>query len=212
MAHHTDNSENLAAMMDKAGINTKLEGYIQSTVDLHSYPAPGVLIGAVMVDYALELLGATPEEKLFAVCETPKCLPDALQAIAHCTVGNHRLQVLPIGKFAITINVSSKEPAVDAVRVFVDPRKLENYTIINTWFTNSPAFNKLTMATSLMEEIFTAGRNILSFERVRVKTSQKQKWNSVTCPECGDMVPDYLLVNNKCAACGSKGYYEKIEL
>ena len=70
--------------MDKAGINSKLKEYIQSTVTLHSYPAPGVLIGAIMVDYALELLGATPEEKLFTVCETPKCLPDAVQAIAHC--------------------------------------------------------------------------------------------------------------------------------
>ena len=35
-----------------------------------------------MVDYALELLDATTEEKLFAVCETPKCLPDAPQVIA----------------------------------------------------------------------------------------------------------------------------------
>jgi len=53
MNDHTDNSGNLAAVIDKAGINSKLREYIQSTVSLHSYPAPGVLIGAIMVDYAL---------------------------------------------------------------------------------------------------------------------------------------------------------------
>ncbi|MEI7433527.1 MAG: FmdE family protein [Methanomicrobiales archaeon] len=211
MTAHTDNSSNLAAIMDKARINSKLQSYVQGTVTLHSYPAPGVLIGAIMVDYALELLGTTPDEKLFAVCETPKCLPDAIQAIAHCTTGNKRLQVLPIGKFAITMNISSKEAAIDAVRVFVDSQKLEDYKTINTWFINSPVYDRHTMAELLQEEIFTAGRNILSFERVIVKTSQKQKWNSVTCPECGDMVPDYMLENNKCAACGSKGYYDKIK-
>lgn len=211
MTAHKDNSRNLVAIMDKVDMNTKLKGYIQSTVTLHSYPAPGVLIGAIMVDYALELLGTTPEEKLFAVCETPKCLPDSIQAIAHCTTGNKRLQVLPIGKFAITMNISSKEAAIAAVRVFVDSQKLANYKTINTWFTNSPSFDKHTMAESLQEEIFVAGRNILSFEQVIVKTSQKQKWNSVTCPECGDMIPDYMLENNKCAACGSKRYYTKIK-
>jgi formylmethanofuran dehydrogenase subunit E len=211
MADNTDKSRNLAAIMEKKGVNTKLREYIRDSVALHSYAAPGVLIGAIMVDYALELLGAVPEEKLYAVCETPKCLPDAIQAIAHCTTGNKRLLVLPIGKFAITMNVSSKEEEIEAVRVFVDSDKLEKYNIINTWFINSPSFDRHTMAVSLREEIITAGRNILSFERVCVKTSQKPKWKSVICPVCGDMVPDYMLENNKCAGCGSKGYYEKIK-
>ena len=210
MKNHIDNSGKLDAIMDKNRVNPKLKEYTKITVTLHSYPAPGVLIGAIMVDYALELLGTTPDEKLFAVCETPKCLPDALQAIAHCTTGNKRLAVVPIGKFAITMNISSNEADVKAVRVFVDTEKLEQYTIINTWFINSPLFDRHTMGVPLQDEIFRAGRNILSFEWVRVKTSKKPKWNSVTCPECGDMIPDYMLENNKCAACGSKGYYEKI--
>ena len=210
MTDNPDNDKTLAAIMDTVGINKKLQEYIQCSSTLHSYPAPGLLIGAIMVDYALELLGATPEDKLFAVCETPKCLPDAIQAIAHCTTGNKRLQVLPIGKFAITMNISSKETAMDAVRVFVDSQKLENYNIINTWFINSPSYDRHTMGASLQEEILRAGRNILSFEWVRVKTSQKPEWNSVICPGCGEMVPDYMLENTMCASCGTKGYYEKI--
>ncbi len=210
MAGHKDNTGDLTAMMERAGMDTRLQEYIRNTVSLHSYPAPGVLIGAIMVDYALLLLGTNPDEKLYAVCETPKCLPDAIQAVAHCTTGNKRLQVLPIGKFAITMNISSKEDSTVAVRVFTDPKKMENYHTINTWFINSPSYDRHTMAESLQEEILLARRDILSFEWVRVKTSQKPKWNAVICPECGDMVPDYLLEHNKCAACGSKGYYEKI--
>jgi len=211
MREQTDNSGNLESLMNKTGINAKLQGYILNSVALHSYPAPGVLIGAIMVDYALELLGTTPDEKLFAVCETPKCLPDALQAIAHATIGNKRLTVLPIGKFAFTLNISSKQAAVDAVRVFVDIKKLKNFATINHWFINSPLYDRHRMADTLQEEIFTAGRDILSFEWVKVGTTQKPQWNSVMCPDCGDMVPDYMLENNKCAACGSKGYYEKIQ-
>jgi formylmethanofuran dehydrogenase subunit E len=211
MKDQKDNSKNIVIIMDKTGINTRLQEYVQRSIDLHSYPAPGVLIGAVMVDYALELLGMTPEEKLFAVCETPKCLPDAIQAIAHCTTGNKRLQVLPIGKFAISMNISSKEASTKAIRVFVDLQKMKKYEVLYNWFINSPLFDKHTMTGSLQEEIFIAGRNILSFEWVRVKTSQKQKWNSVTCPICGDTVPDYMFENNRCAACGSLGYYEKIK-
>ena len=211
MTGYLDNDKTLAAIMDKTGTNERLKEYIQRSSSLHSYPAPGLLIGAIMVDYALELLGTNPDEKIFSVCETPKCLPDAIQAIAHSTTGNKRLQVLPIGKFAITMNVSSKAPTVEAVRVFVDLKKLERYNTIYTWFINSPTFDRHSKAIALQEEIITAGRDILSFEWVTVKTSQKKKWNSVTCPECGDMVPDYMLENNKCAACGSKGYYEKIK-
>ena len=51
-----DYSEELNSRMDACGVSPRLKDYIFRCVDLHSYPAPGVLIGAFMVDYALELL------------------------------------------------------------------------------------------------------------------------------------------------------------
>ena len=89
--------------------------------------APGVLIGAFMVDYARELLGVTPGRKLYGVCQTPKCLPDALQVMVHCTTGNNRLKVVPIGKFAITMNLPSENETADAVRVYVDLENLMGF-------------------------------------------------------------------------------------
>ena len=116
--HHKYSIDEINARMDAAGVRPALQESIRELVVFHTSPAPGVLIGAFMVDYALELLGVTADEKLYGVCETPKCLPDALQVIAHATTGNDRLRVIPIGKFAITVNAATQESTAEAVRVY----------------------------------------------------------------------------------------------
>ena len=208
--HHEDNPESLAGSMKANGISPQLMQQILRLSEFHTYPAPGVLIGAFMVDYALELLGVTPDKKLYGVCETPKCLPDALQVMAHCTTGNNRLRVVPIGKFAITLNAPSDNPTTEAIRVYVDLKKLKKFPTIDTWYANSPAYDKATMKEKLQDEIFRAGREILSSEQVRVTVQKKKKWTSVTCPCCGETVPDYLIEGEKCGACGSMKYFERI--
>jgi formylmethanofuran dehydrogenase subunit E len=66
------------------------------------------------------------------------------------------------------------------------------------------------MKNLLMDEIFRAGRHLLSSERVRVQVMKKKKWTSVTCPRCGETVPDYLIEGDHCGACGSMKYYKEI--
>lgn len=201
--------EALERSMERGGVPPALQEEILKLAEFHTYPAPGVLIGAFMVDYAMELLGAAKGEKLYGVCETPKCLPDALQVLAHITLGNNRLKVVPIGKFAITMNRPSQGPTADGVRVYVDLEKLKKYPTVDLWYANSPAFDKRTMKGALFDEIFGAGRNILSSETVRVPVKQKKRWTSVTCPCCGETVPDYLIEGDRCGACGSMKYYER---
>jgi formylmethanofuran dehydrogenase subunit E len=208
--HHEGSPEALTAGMKKCGISPTLMQQILRLSEFHTYPAPGVLIGAFMVDYALELLGVTPDKKLYGVCETPKCLPDALQVIAHCTTGNNRLRVVPIGKFAVTLNALSESETAEAIRVYVDLEKLKKYPTIDIWYANSTAYDKHTMKEGLQEEIFRAGRNILSSEKVRVLVTKKKKWKSVICSSCGESVPDYLIEGDHCGACGSMKYYERI--
>ncbi|NMB77549.1 MAG: formylmethanofuran dehydrogenase [Methanomicrobiales archaeon] len=209
-SHKEESPEALIASMNRGGVPQKLQKEILALSEFHTYPAPGVLIGAFMVDWCLELLGADKTRKLYGVCETPKCLPDALQVLAHVTIGNNRLKIVPIGKFAITMNPPSEGPTADAVRVWVDLEKLKMFPTIDIWYANSPAFDKKTMKQQLFDEIFLAGKKILSTEKVRVKVTQKKKWKSVTCPCCGEKVPDYLIEGDKCGACGSMKYYEQI--
>jgi len=208
--HGEDYKKELTASMQACGVPPHLQGEILNLSAFHTYPAPGVLIGAFMVDYALELLGVSSDNKLYGVCETPKCLPDALQVMAHCTTGNNRLKVVPIGKFAVTLNAPTEDDCAEAVRVYVDLEKLRKFPVINTWYANSPAYDKHTMKGKLQEEIFRAGRAILSSERVRVTVHKKKKWTSVTCPCCGETVPDYLIEGERCGACGSMKYYERL--
>ena len=203
-------SDDLTTRMDACKLPPHIKEAINMCVVFHTSPAPGVLIGAFMVDYAMELLGVTPDQKIYGVCETPKCLPDALQAIAHCTTGNNRLKIVPIGKFAITLNVATTGSTAEAVRVYVDLKKLKKFPVIDSWYANSPEYDKTTMGKSLQMEIFRAGRQILSSEHVRIKVAGKRKWKSVTCPCCGETVPDYLIEGDHCGACGSMKYYEKI--
>jgi len=206
-SHHIND---LNTRMDACSVPPHIRDAINRCVLFHTSPAPGVLIGAFMIDYAIDLLGITPDQKIYGVCETPKCLPDALQVIAHCTTGNNRLKIVPIGKFAITLNTTTDGSTADAVRVYVDLEKLKKFPVIDIWYANSPEYNKVTMNESLQKEIFRAGRQILSFEHVRVKVSGKKRWKSVTCPCCGETVPDYLIEGDHCGACGSMKYYEKI--
>jgi len=199
----------LDARMDHYGVSPALKKYFQECIAFHTYPAPGLLIGVFMTDFAVELLGARPGEKLYAVCETSKCAPDPLQVILQCTYGNHRLRVFPIGKFAITVNRPSAAPVTEGVRVFIDPGKLQEYPLIRAWYTNDPSFRTGSMMNDLIDEIFRAGRNILSAERVQVKVTPKQKWHSSTCRVCGELVPADLLDDGICRGCGSMAYYEK---
>jgi len=207
---HRFSPEDFNTRMDACGLSPKMKDYMNRVVKFHDSPAPGALIGVFMVDFALEILGVTPGEKLFAVCETPKCAPDALQVIANITTGNNRLRIIPIGKFAMTVNAATPNPTAESVRVYIDLEKLKRYPVIDMWYANSPEYNASTMDIPLQEEIFRAGCDILSFERVSVKITPKRKWKSVTCPCCGDTIPDYLFENDRCGGCGSMKYYEKI--
>jgi formylmethanofuran dehydrogenase subunit E len=79
------------------------------------------------------------------------------------------------------------------------------------WFDNSPDFKAGSMKRQVVDEILTAGKDILSFDRIRLKVTHKKKWRSATCPSCGEQVPEDLMEGEKCVGCGSLAYYEKCQ-
>jgi formylmethanofuran dehydrogenase subunit E len=196
--------------MERLVVEPRIQGYVTRSLQFHTHAAPGVIISVFMLDLALELLGAQPGERLYATCETRKCAPDPLQILLGCTAGNKRLQILPIGRFAFTLNRPSDGSTAEGVRVFIDPKKLAVYPTINAWYSHARGFDKKGREGTLYEEILRAGRKILSHERVRLTVPQKGEWESATCPSCGEMVPADLLEDGTCAGCGSMAYYEKM--
>jgi len=152
----------------------------------HGYAAPGVLIGGFMVDLALRNL---PEGELFdAVCETPKCLPDAIQLLTPSTVGNGWLKILNFGRYALSF-YEKYEGA--GVRVFLDPSKLENWSEIKNWFFKLKP-KKEQDSQLLQNQIREAGFGLYSLQNVEIQPQflkKKDRGGFVVCPLCSEAYP-----------------------
>ena len=94
----------------------------------HGYAAPGLLLGGYMVALAQRHL---PEGTLFeAVSETRKCLPDAVQLLSLCSMGNNWVKVRDIGRYAVTLY---DKYTGRGVRVSVDVEKLKAFPEYYSW-------------------------------------------------------------------------------
>jgi len=101
------------------------EEYVERVQAFHGFAAPGVVIGGFMVDLAFQHLPA--DGLLNAICETPICLPDAIQLLTAKTVGNGRLTVINLGRYAMTLyDISNGE----GIRVSLDLAKIEAWSEI----------------------------------------------------------------------------------
>jgi len=177
------------------------EEYIELVRSFHGYPAPGVIIGGFMVELAYQHL---PKEGLFdAICETEKCLPDAIQLLTPCTIGNGWLRIMNIGCFALTLY---DKHSGKGIRVFLDPLKLDAWPEIKSWFyqqkPRGEQDNQL-----LMKEIKQAGANILSARQVKVDSSllNKHRAGSALCPLLKEAQPP--ADNKTCLGCQGKISY-----
>ena len=201
--------DKLETLMETYGTDERVREYIRRCVSFHGFVPPGLLIGVFMVDLALEKLGANPGEKLYAVAETSKCAPDAVQVVAGATIGNKQLRIIETGKFSITLNRSSTEGRADGIRVYVDAAKIHRYPTLDLWYANDPGYKRVAETDRVYDEILEAGQRILSWERVKVSVPRKVKWQAVQCPICQEMVPDYLAENGVCTACAGANYFER---
>jgi formylmethanofuran dehydrogenase subunit E len=68
------------------------------------------------------------------VTETIVCLPDAVQLLTPCTIGNGFLQVLDWGKFALT---AYNRQTLAGIRLWLEYPALANYPLIQSWFERS---------------------------------------------------------------------------
>ncbi|HON79750.1 MAG TPA: formylmethanofuran dehydrogenase subunit E family protein [Spirochaetota bacterium] len=172
------------------------EEYIEKGKSFHGSMAPGLLIGGFMVDYARKNL---PGGEFFdVISETGHCLPDAVQLLTPCTIGNGWLKIIDTGRFAITFYDKSTG---DGVRVYLDPKKLESWEEINSWFFRLKP-KKEQDSEKLVAEIIDAGPEILSHEPVKVRSdflARPHKERIVLCSSCGEAYPEGH--GEKCMGC-----------
>ncbi|HOP64956.1 MAG TPA: formylmethanofuran dehydrogenase subunit E family protein [Spirochaetota bacterium] len=181
------------------------EEYAKMVESFHGTLAPGLLIGGYMVDYAMKNL---PEGEFFdSICETRTCLPDAVQLLTPCSVGNDWLKIFDFGKFAVTLYEKYNG---EGVRVYLDVEKLKNWPEVNSWFFKLKP-KKEQDSELLFSQIREAGHSVLSLQRVKVepdKLMRKKGGSSAICPVCGEAYP--AEHGDKCRSCAGESPFVSV--
>jgi len=181
-----------------------IEDYMHLVRSFHGNIAPGLIIGGFMVDLARKEF---PDGVLFdAISETRSCLPDAIQLLTPCTIGNGWLKVLDFGRYALCL-FDKYEGA--GVRVFVDPAKIEEWPVIRDWFFKLRP-RKEQDPNALRDQIIDAGPEILSVRQVVVETAflgTQAKGGIAKCRDCGEAYP--IKDGSTCLACQGQSPYRR---
>jgi formylmethanofuran dehydrogenase subunit E len=187
---------------DNRGVSYDFERFLDKIGAFHGYPAPGLVIGGKMVDLALSIL---PRDILFdAIVETGHCLPDAVQLLTPCTIGNGWLKVRDLGRFALAL---FDKHVGAGVRVCLDAARVAQWPAIDDWF-----FKRKPKAeqdeTALLYEIRRAGDRILRTTTIRVRPEQLTGIPvgvRAICPRCGESYP--ARHGDICRGCGKASPY-----
>ncbi len=180
-----------------------VEEFVRRIKDFHGAFAPGVMLGGYMVDLAYQHL--PPGDILFdALSETRSCLPDAIQLLTPCTIGNGWLRVLDLGKFALSLYDKHRG---DGVRVLIDPAKLGLFPEIKTWFFKLKPKQGQDLDV-LLEEIHAAASQICGTMPVKLKPeflTPRHRAGFRICPVCRKSYP--AADGDRCRPCGGEAPY-----
>ena len=160
--------------------------YLEQVRSFHGHVAPGLAMGGFMVDLALKNL---PEGEFFdALCETRACLPDAVQLLTPCTIGNGWLKVINMGRYAVTLY---EKFGGKGVRVYVDAPKTDAWPELKSWYFKLKE-KKDQDFERLMREIREAGAGICSMQTVQMDhrfIQVKRRKGFRVCDLCGEAYP-----------------------
>lgn len=173
-----------------------IDDYIKQVVDFHGSFAPGMLLGGFMVEHARRNL---PPEILFdSICETSHCLPDAVQLLTPCSIGNGWLKIIDVGRFAIALY---DKHSGNGVRVHLDHRRLESWGEIKSWFLRLKPKHEQSRE-RLMDEMLRAGVSVLGIARISIQKEFLEHRHGAPialCPACGEAYPSEH--GARCRAC-----------
>jgi formylmethanofuran dehydrogenase subunit E len=163
-----------------------IEKYLHVVQSFHGHVAPGVILGGFMVNLAK---GHLPEGTLFnAICETSVCLADAIQLLTPCTIGNGWVKIINLGRFALSLYDKDQG---NGFRVFLDPKKLDNWPEIKNWFFKIKPKAEQNMDL-LIAQIKEAGETLWGIHSVQVRPEflkKEKRGEIVMCPCCQEAFP-----------------------
>ncbi len=182
------------------------EEFKDMATQFHGYPAPGILIGGYMVEAARSCL--SPQTLFEVLVETDRCLPDAVQLLTPCTVGNNRMRLLDLGRYALSM---FDKYSGEGVRVAVDTEKVKIWSEINSWFLRLRTKEQQDQ-NRLFQEIEEAGDSILSLCEVRIENEYLGKSphrRICICRICGEAFPQ--TDGTICRGCQGRAPYTMLK-
>ena len=178
----------------------------ERVTDFHGYAAPGLLIGGYMVERAR---AALPPGTLFeAVVETGKCLPDAVQLLTPCSIGNNRMKILNLGRYALSL---FDKYTGEGFRVCLDIGKLASFSEISAWFLKTKKKSEQNEEI-LLSEIENAGDSVCSLAPIRIHKrylGHSHMGAVAVCPRCGEGYP--VSDGSICRGCQGEAPYDCIK-
>ncbi len=151
----------------------------------HGAAAPGVIIGGFMIELAYRML---PENGLYnVVCETAKCLPDAVQLLTPCSIGNRWLTIIDTGRYALTFY---DKRTGRGIRVYLDYKRCEPWLEVRDWYLKLKT-KQMQDGELLFAQIREAGTSLFGTEEVFVDLKsrllvKKSSGSIAICPSCDE--------------------------
>ena len=173
-----------------------IEDFLVQIKDFHGSLAPGLVLGGFMVDWAWEAMESS--ELLDAIVETRKCIPDAVQLLTKCSIGNGWLRILDWGKLALTLYDFE---TLSGARVYLDMQKLDHYPMVRAWALKEKS-KKENPLEPLVDEMIKAYRDIYSCHKVKVGkiADHLSPYDAPrTCAKCGESFR--FAVGDVCPGC-----------
>jgi formylmethanofuran dehydrogenase subunit E len=187
---------------------------VDAAVELHGHLSPGVALGIRMSRVALERLGARRRDRrLLAIAETPLCLPDAIQVVTGCTLGNKNMVVKDYGKLALTL---IRRDINRGVRVALRENGAPLPGKIRRWVTRRGGKKTRKEEHELAHMLLNLDERYLTIAEVELKSLPRPRRTRITaCEECGELAPRGLTTTRDgkrlCRACTGKAYYRVVE-
>ncbi|MBF0410813.1 MAG: formylmethanofuran dehydrogenase subunit E family protein [Candidatus Riflebacteria bacterium] len=180
----------------------------------HTKDAPGLVIGVEMIDFALDIFGK-PEDKILAVVETAVCLPDVIQTMLGCTLGNRNIKVIPsLGRYAVTIydrkNGRGVRVAIDLSKIDKDetPEIFKFFHRTRDPEVETNMEKRKISGSIILSEFYKVGRKILKTENVNVKIFGKPEIpRAATCQVCFESFLQKNADQEICLYCSKEEQY-----
>jgi formylmethanofuran dehydrogenase subunit E len=181
---------------------------VELATKLHGHLAPGIALGLRMCEIAMKRAGFVRGNKyLIGICETQRCLADAMQAATGCTLGHGSAFVEDYGKLALTIADSKTGKGV---RVSLRGDAHLSSKLFEKWMMRLSKLSK-NEEVELGGELLRLDEKWFNVEEVKVHKAQNfESSRIISCSICGDLVPESLSVDGKCKVCAGEAYYASL--